>query len=62
MEDPMLSFCKKVLQRVSFDEGLFRHELHKSLRRLNEDQAAKLKDWVTQTFGELEFAADPNPS
>ena len=47
----MLSFSKSVLQKVSFDKGLFKKELKKSVAWLNKQELLTLKVWCLSTFG-----------
>lgn len=49
----MLEMTKTVLDRVSFDKGLFRKELIKAKKWLSKDEIAKLKVWCLATFGTL---------
>ena len=49
----MLDFCKKVLERVSFDKKLFRKELSKAVRWLKGDDIVLLRLWCLATFGHI---------
>ncbi len=40
-----LSYSKTILEKVSFDQGIFRKELRKSLKRLTREEVRKLEDW-----------------
>lgn len=46
----MYDFTKQVLTKVSFDRGLFKKELQKSLRWLKKDEVILLKAWCLTTF------------
>lgn len=46
----MLEFKKKVLQKVSFDLGLFEKELRKAMKWLLEDEVQELRKWCYQNF------------
>ena len=46
----MLEFSKKILEKVSFDKGLFRKELQKSLIWINKHETAALKIWALTYF------------
>ena len=46
----MLEFSKKILEKVSFDKGLFRKELQKSLVWINKQETAALKIWALTYF------------
>lgn len=46
----MYDFTKQVLTKVSFDRGLFKKELQKSLRWLKNDEVILLKAWCLTTF------------
>ncbi|MDG1849291.1 MAG: hypothetical protein P8I82_02205 [Flavobacteriales bacterium] len=47
----MLEFCKNVLQKVSFDDILFKKELTKSLQWVNEADAESLRTWCLKMYG-----------
>ena len=47
----MLDFCKNVLLKVSFSKWLFRKELTKATRWLNQKERLMLKAWCLSTFG-----------
>ena len=46
----MLEFSKKILSKVSFDKHLFKRELRKSIRWINQKESAHLKIWALTTF------------
>lgn len=46
----MLEMQKIVLEKVSFDQSLFRKELLKSLKWLKKEEALLLKAWCLATF------------
>lgn len=46
----MLEFKKQILQKVSFDLGLFEKELKKALNRVNRHEANELKSWCYLKF------------
>ncbi|MDB2317145.1 hypothetical protein N9V23_00100 [Flavobacteriales bacterium] len=47
----MLEFCKNVLQKVSFDDLLFKKELTKSLQWVNQGDAESLRTWCLEMYG-----------
>ncbi|WMJ75162.1 hypothetical protein RCC89_18625 [Cytophagaceae bacterium ABcell3] len=47
----ILSYSKLILEKVSFDRGLFEKELKKSLINLNYLQQRELIDWCRNKFG-----------
>ncbi len=49
----MLDYVKTILIKVSFDQGLFKKELEKSLQWLEADEILKLKDWVIEKFNHM---------
>jgi hypothetical protein len=49
----MLEYTKTVLQKVSFNPGLFAKELRKSLRWLKKDEINTLRIWCMLTFGDI---------
>lgn len=49
----MFEMCKQVLQKVSFDQLLFRKELSKAIKWLKKDEALILKAWCLATFGHV---------
>ena len=49
----MLEFCKDILLKVSFNRKLFKKELTKSVRWLNESERLMLRAWCITTFGNL---------
>lgn len=48
----MLDYFKIVLQKVSFDKGLFEKELKKSLKSLRSEDRKKLRDWCYDQFSD----------
>ena len=48
----MLEFAKNVLQKVSFDKGLFKKELRKSAMWLSKKEMFALKIWSLATFSQ----------
>jgi len=51
----MLEYFKTILEKVSFDEELFRKELKKALSQLDADESVKLRQWVAQNYKEHAF-------
>jgi hypothetical protein len=49
----MLEYVKTVLQKVSFNDTLFRKELSKSLKWLSEHERAELHKWINRTYGSV---------
>ncbi|MBL7955460.1 MAG: hypothetical protein JNJ91_10500 [Flavobacteriales bacterium] len=49
----MMEFSKQVLQKVSFDQRLFRKELIKARRWLGQHDQLVLKAWCLATFGHI---------
>ncbi len=49
----MLEFCKKVLEKVSFDKNLFKKELMKAIKWVKTDELEVLKRWCLIKFGSL---------
>jgi len=49
----MLEFCKDILQKVSFNQSLFKKELLKSVMWLNKKERVMLQVWCIATFGHL---------
>jgi len=47
----MLEYTKTVLQKVSFNEYLFKKELMKSLDWLETDDRIELQQWINIKFG-----------
>ncbi len=45
-----LSYSKIILEKVSFDQKIFRKELRKSLARLSRDEIRKLESWCQSNF------------
>ena len=48
----MLEFCKKILNKVSFDKSLFKKELQKSKKWLSKTEMTHLKVWALATFSQ----------
>ncbi len=49
----MLEHQMKILTEVSFDKYLFRNELIKSFKWLNNAELLKLRNWLIQNFKQL---------
>lgn len=47
----MLELSKKILEKVSFDAGLFRKELVKSINWITPSEKTILQVWCVATFG-----------
>jgi hypothetical protein len=48
-----LSYSKIILEKVSFDQRIFRKELRKSLARLSKEEIKKLEAWCIANFNVL---------
>jgi len=48
----MFEYQKTILQKVSFDEGLFRRELRKTLDWIHQDEIPALHSWCMMSFGD----------
>ena len=48
----MLEFSKNILQKVSFDQNLFRKELQKSARWIGKNEIITLKVWALTSFSQ----------
>ena len=48
----MLEFSKKIISKVSFDKGLFRKELSKSVGWLSKKEVLILKIWALTSFSQ----------
>jgi hypothetical protein len=48
----MLDYTKLILEKVSFDSGLFEKELRKARLHLDTEEYATLKKWCIQKFGD----------
>ena len=46
-----LDYTKIILQKVSFDQKIFRKELIKALSRLSKKEISNLENWVINNFG-----------
>jgi len=49
----MMEFSKQVLQKVSFDQRLFKKELIKARRWFGQHDQLVLKAWCLATFGHM---------
>lgn len=49
----MMEFSKQVLQKVSFDQRLFRKELIKARQWLDQHEQVVLQAWCLATFGHM---------
>lgn len=49
----MLEFCKKVLEKVSFDQNLFKKELLKAIKWVKVEELEVLRRWCLIKFGNL---------
>jgi hypothetical protein len=49
----MLQYAETVLEKVSFNRELFRNELEKSIKWLQNDEVRALKSWCILHFGAL---------
>ncbi|MBP6643499.1 MAG: hypothetical protein KBA60_13470 [Flavobacteriales bacterium] len=49
----MMEFSKQVLQKVSFDQRLFKKELIKARRWVGQHDDLVLKAWCLATFGHM---------
>ena len=47
----MLEFSKSILEKVSFDRGLFCKELSKAIKWVKPDEKTVLKVWCLAVFG-----------
>ena len=47
----MLEFCKNILEKVSFDQVLFKKELIKSIQWINTTDAISLREWCIEMYG-----------
>lgn len=46
MDNSFLDYYKTILQKVSFDQALFRKELRKALNTLDTTDATRLRNWL----------------
>jgi len=46
MKKSFLDYYKEILQKVSFDQDLFRKEFEKALKSIEEEDTQKLKEWI----------------
>lgn len=51
MKTTLLEYSKVILEKVSFDTGLFQKELNKALKQLVESDASELARWAQLRFG-----------
>lgn len=49
----MLEYIKMILQKVSFDKGLFEKELRKAIAMLIPEEIKQLKSWCYEQFGRM---------
>ncbi len=42
----MLAYCKLILSKIEFDQGLLQKEYQKGIRYLGSDDIAELKRWL----------------
>ncbi len=49
----MLEYIKTILQKVSFDKGLFEKELKKAIAMLVPEEIKQLKSWCYEQFGRM---------
>jgi len=49
----MMEFSKQILQKVSFDQRLFKKELIKARRWVGQHDQLVLKAWCLATFGHM---------
>jgi DNA mismatch repair protein MutH len=49
----MLEYIKTILQKVSFDKGLFEKELAKAIQMLIPEEVKQLKRWCYVQFGKI---------
>lgn len=49
----MLEYIKTILQKVSFDKGLFDKELAKAIKMLIPKEIKQLKRWCYAQFGKM---------
>ena len=47
----MLEFCKNILEKVSFDQVLFKKELVKSIQWIDTTDAISLREWCIEMYG-----------
>lgn len=59
MKMSMLEYCKVVLEKVHFDQHLFRKEYGKSLRWLSHEEGRHLRDWLAEKFGPATMSLSP---
>ena len=56
----MLKYCKIILEKVSFDEFLFKKEYYKAIKYLNSNERIELRVWLRKN--EMIKALPINPS
>ncbi len=49
----MFELSKNILEKVRFDQALFRKELTKAMKWLKPDEKTLLKVWALTTFGHM---------
>ncbi|MCK8491573.1 MULTISPECIES: hypothetical protein [Spirosoma] len=49
----MLEYIKTILQKVSFDRGLFEKELAKAIKMLIPKEVKQLRRWCYAQFGKM---------
>lgn len=49
----VLEYSKMILEKVSFDETLFRKELLKAIKSLLTEEISELRKWCIEKFGYL---------
>ena len=50
-EKTQLEFYKTILEKVSFDQVLFKKELVKSIQWINTTDAKSLREWCIEMYG-----------
>ena len=46
MKKSFLDYYKEILQKVSFDQELFKKELNKALNSIDKEDIQKLREWI----------------
>jgi hypothetical protein len=49
----MTEYVKTILQKVSFSNSLFEHELRKGIRAISPEEIHEFKDWCYISFGKI---------
>ncbi len=52
----MLEYAKTILEKVAFDEFLFKKELRKAKRFLTKSEMQELTQWCNQRFGSSSYS------